>query len=111
MIFLQKSLPSVELLADGLDDVIGMAVGLGEDEGLGHFGAAREDLGQVVAEGADDGADLVGVDDEAVQLGVGVDFVLVLLLPSVSCGLGVSRFSTRCLARVGCRHGGDSRSR
>ena len=34
-----------ELLAQDLDDVLGVVVVLGEDQGLGHFGAAGEDVG------------------------------------------------------------------
>ena len=61
-----------EFLAHDLDDVLGVGVVLGEDEGLGHLGAAGEDFGeQLVAEGADDGADLVRGDHVAVEL-VGV---------------------------------------
>ena len=48
--------------------------------------AAGEDLRQLVAEGADDGADLVGVDHVAVELRGGVGFVLVLLLPALRAG-------------------------
>ena len=58
-----------ELLADDLHDVLGVAVVLGEDQRLGHLGAAGEDLGEeLVAEGADDGADLVVGDHVAVEL-------------------------------------------
>ena len=64
MIFWQKALPRAELLADDLDDVLGVAVVLGEDEGLGHLGAAGEDVGeQPVAERLDDEPDLVLGDD------------------------------------------------
>ena len=42
-----------ELLAHDFDDVFGVGVVLGEDEGLGHLGAAGKDFGeQLVAEGA-----------------------------------------------------------
>ena len=57
-----------ELLADDLDDVLGVAVVLGEDQRLGHLGAAGEDLReQLVAERADDEPDLVLGDDVAVE--------------------------------------------
>ena len=69
-----------------------MAVGLGEDEGLGHFFAAGEDGRQVVAEGADDGADLVRVDDVAVELGGGVGGVFVLLFPAFFAGQALALF-------------------
>ena len=81
-----------EFLADDLDDVVGVRIGLGEDERLGHFvgavggGAFGENGRQLVAEGADDGADLRGVDDVAVEFLRGVDGVLVLLLPAFGAG-------------------------
>lgn len=81
-----------ELLAHDLDDVVGMGVGLGEDEGLGDFvfallvGAVGEDDGELVAEGADDGENLRGVDDVLVELLGGVGFVFVLLLPALTAG-------------------------
>jgi hypothetical protein len=62
-----------------------VAVGLGEDQGLGNFLTPRKNLRQLVTEGADDGADLVGVDDVAVELGGGISFVFVLLLPAFFC--------------------------
>ena len=51
-----------------LDDVVGVAVGLGEDQGLGHFLAAWKYLGQTVSEGLDDRSDLAGIDDVPIQL-------------------------------------------
>ena len=68
-----------------------MAVVLGEDQGLGHFRAAGEDLGEeLVLEGADDGADLVGGDDVAVELVGVVGEVFVQLLPADAAGLPVA---------------------
>ena len=52
--------------------VLGVQVGLGEDERLGDLGAAGEDLRQPVAEGADHEPDLLGVDDVAVELAGGI---------------------------------------
>ena len=81
-----------EFLADDLDDVVGVGIGLGEDERLGHFvgavrgGALGENGRQLVAEGADDGADLRGIDDLAVKFLGGVGLVLVLLLPAFGTG-------------------------
>ena len=72
-----------ELLAHGLDDVVGVAVGLGEDQRLGNLLAAREDLRQLAAEGADYGADLVRIHYRAVQLLGAVCLVLVLDLPAL----------------------------
>ena len=81
-----EGVPLAELLADDLDDVVGVAVGLGEDEGLGDLGAAGENLGEFLAEGSDDGADLVRHDDAIVELFGGVGLVLVLLLPATAAG-------------------------
>ena len=75
-----------ELLAEDFDDVLGVGVVLGEDEGLGHLGAAGKDLGEeLVAEGFDDGADLVRGDDVAVELVGIVGEVVVELLPALLC--------------------------
>src|SRR5690606_37184059 len=90
--FFAESVPLAELVADDLDDVVGVGVGLGEDEGFGDLvgavgvGAVGEDFGELVAEGFDDGADLGGVDDVAVEFFGGVGFVLVLLLPAFGAG-------------------------
>jgi len=42
-----------------MHNVLSMGVILGEDEGLGDFGAAWEDFRDFLLEGADDGANLV----------------------------------------------------
>ena len=97
--FLAEGIAFAEFLAHGVDDVVGVAVGLGEDQGLGDFLTAGEDGRQVVAEGADDGADLVRVDDVAVKLGGGVGGVFVLLLPTFF-RVRRSRFSTCCSAAM-----------
>ena len=76
-----------ELLPDRLDDVVGVAVRLGEDQGLGKLAPAGEDVGPLVAEGPDDCADLVGIDDRAVQLGCAVVLPLLLDFPSAGPGL------------------------
>lgn len=83
---LAEGIAFAELFTDGLDDVVGVAVGLGEDESLGHFLPAREDFRQLVAESADDGANLVRIDDGTVQLGSGVGFVFILLFPAFLAG-------------------------
>jgi hypothetical protein len=65
---LAEVVPLAELLADDLDDVVGVVVGLREYKRLGHFAATGEYLGQFVAEGADDSTNLVEVDDVTVKL-------------------------------------------
>ncbi len=72
-----------EFLAHGLDDVVGVAVGLGENKRLRDFGAAGEYLRPLVAEGADDSANLVGVDDVAIKLLGGIGDILILNLPAL----------------------------
>ncbi len=73
-----------ELLAEDFDDVFRVGVVLGEDEGLGHLGAAGKDLGEeLVLEGFDDGADLVRGDHVAVELVGIVGEVVVQLFPSL----------------------------
>ena len=42
-----------KLFADDLDNVVGMAVGLGEDQGFGDFIRVGEDFGESVPEGSD----------------------------------------------------------
>ena len=85
-----------ELLPDGLDDVVRVAVGLGEDQGLGKLLSAGKYLRPIVTEGANDGAYLVGVHDRAVELRGGVDSWLVWT--SQARAVCRSRFSTSCSA-------------
>lgn len=69
-----------------------MGVCLGEDEGLGNLVVSIfiktiwEDGGEHVSEGLDDGADLGGVDDVAIELLGGICLVLVLLFPAFLTG-------------------------
>ncbi len=73
-----------ELLAEDFDDVLRVGIVLGEDEGLGHLGAAGKDLGEeLVLEGFDDGADLVRGDHVAVELVGIVGEILVEPLPAL----------------------------
>ena len=70
-----------------MHDVFGVAVVLGEDQRLGHLGAAGEDLGgQLVAEGAHERADLVHGHHVAVELVGVVGEVFVELLPAHLAG-------------------------
>src|SRR5690554_1116838 len=72
-----------KLLAHGVDDVVGVAVGLGEDQGFGYFLPARKDSRQAVAEGADDRTDLIRVDDIPVELFAGIGLILILGFPAL----------------------------
>ena len=58
-----------------------MAVGFGEDKGLGHFISSGEQGRQCVAKGADDVADLAWIDDVTVELGGCIGDIFVKLLP------------------------------
>ena len=74
-----------ELLADDPHDVLGVQVGLGEDQRLRNLGAAGEDFRQLVLERADHQPNLVLGHHVAVELigGVGqvvVEFLVLLLL-------------------------------
>ena len=80
-----------EFFANDLDDIFGVAVVLGEDERLRHFGAAGKDFSEeLVPVGPNDGADLIRGDDVAVEL-VGFVFELfVQLLPAHGAGRPVA---------------------
>ena len=79
-----------KLLPDDLNDIIRMAVGLGEDQRLGHFAAMREKLReQVVPERSDHGTDLAGIHNVPIQLCRGIDQVFVHLFPALCAGQAV----------------------
>ena len=78
-------------LAHDVDDVVGVAVGLGEDQGLGRFLAGGEDLRlHGGLHGLDHLADLAGVDDGAIQFLAGVGGVFLGLGPALLAGLAVA---------------------
>ena len=79
---LAKLVALAELLAHRLDDVVGVAVVLGEDQRFGSLAAARKDIRLLVTEGADHGAYLIRVHDRAVQLLGAVGVVIVLGIPA-----------------------------
>ena len=82
---------AAELLAHDLDDVVGVGVVLGEDQGLRHLGAAGEDLGEEpVAERPHHGADLVAGHDRAIECLGPVGDVLVELLPAAAARLAIA---------------------
>ena len=101
-----------ELLAKDFDDIFGVGVVLGEDQGLGHFGAAGKDFGEeLVLEGSDDGADLVRGDHVAVEL-VGIVGEVVIKFPIVFAGCGGRDLARRSPPRPlepACGDGGAMR--
>jgi len=85
--FLAKVVALAELLADDLDDVVGVAVIAGEYQCLGDFGAAGEDIGEeLLAKLADDGADLVRGDHVAIEIVGGVGEVGIEELGTAGAG-------------------------
>ena len=78
-------------LAKQIDDVVGVAVGFGEDEGLRGFFAGRENL---CLHGSFHGlnhlADLADVDHGAVEFFAGVGGVLFGFAPPLFAGLPVA---------------------
>ena len=84
--------PFAEFGAHNLNDVVGVAVGLGKYQGLGHFLSVGEDIFQIVAKGADHRANLIRVDDRPVELVRAVGLVLVLLLPAFGARLPLPLF-------------------
>ena len=78
-------------LAHGLDDVVGMAVGLGKNQGFGRFAPGGEDrcLHRPL-HGFDHQPDLVRVDDRAVQLSGAVGPVFIGFGPTLFAGLAVA---------------------
>ena len=71
-------------LAANVDDVLGVGIVLGEDEGLGNECAAWKEFGeQGIFERLKHGADLGRHNDGAVQFGRGIGEVFVELLPAL----------------------------
>ena len=72
-----------KLLTDDLDDIVGMAVGLGEYQRFRDFLAAREQRRlPIIPERADNGADMAWIDDVPVELRRRIIHILVKLLPA-----------------------------
>ncbi len=74
------------MMSSAWESVLAKIEGLGDLVVALRVGAVGEDLGELVAEGLDDGADLGGVDDVAVERFGGVFFILVLLFPAFGAG-------------------------
>ena len=89
--FLAEVVAAAEFVADDFDDVVGVAVVFGEDERLGNVAASGEDFRrELVAEGADNGADLIVGNDVTVELVGAIGEVLVELLPANPAALAVA---------------------
>ena len=81
-----------EDLADDADDLFGVVIVFGEDQGLGHplTGAAAEEIdAELVAETLEDGPDLVGDGDGAVEVVGAVGEIGVELLIAQLAGATV----------------------
>ena len=77
-----KGVAFVKFLAHDLNDIIGVAVGLGKNQRLGHFVPMREDFRQVVFERPDDRANLAGVHHFIIEFFRRIGQVFVQLLPA-----------------------------
>ena len=76
-----------ELFAHHFDDVVGVAVVFGKNQGFWHFLTIRENYRQVVTECPDNGADLAWIDNIPVELFGSIVFIAILLLPAfAACG-------------------------
>ena len=76
-----------ELFTHHFDDVVGVAVVFGKNQGFWHFLTIRENYRQVVTECPDNGADLAWIDNIPVELFGGIVFIAILLLPAfAACG-------------------------
>src|SRR5207245_6161354 len=94
-----------ELLAENADDVFGMAIVFGKDQGLRDFAAARENLNEeAFLESASDQANLILRHNRPVEFLGAVFKILVGLLPSHFAG------SALALAHKNFRSGLDFRA-
>ena len=85
--FFAKFVALPELFPHHFDDVVGVAVVFGKNQGFGHFLTIWEHYGQMVAEGTDNSTDLAWIDNISVELLGGIVFIAILLLPAfAACG-------------------------
>ncbi len=90
-----------EDLPDEVDDVFGVAVVFGEDEGFGDEGAAGEEVGEEgVFECGEDGADLGRDDDAAVEFFGGEGEVIVEPFPAEAACFFVAAVDVEALFHV-----------
>ena len=99
---LRKLVAAAKLYAQNFDDLFGVGVILGKDQGLGQLDAGGEHVGlPAVAQGADHGADLVVRLHGAVQL-FRLVFKVVVQLPSgFAAGGFVLRFQPKAFVHLG----------
>ena len=94
--FLAELVAFAELFAEDLHNIIGVGVVFGEDQGFGNMGAVRKNLGEeLVAEGADHRADLVGNHHIAVQLAAAIGKLLVEQFGTAGAGEAVALFDVK----------------
>ena len=81
-----------EFFPHNLNNVVCVAVGFGKDQCFGHFEFAffiesfGKHLRQMLFEGADDGPNLIGVDDFVVELCLGINNGFIQLPPAFFAG-------------------------
>jgi hypothetical protein len=99
---LRELVAAAKLFAQDFDNLFGVVVVFGKDEGLGQLGAGGEHVGvPAVAQGAHHGADLVGRLHGAVQL-FGLVFKVVVQLPGgLAAGGFVLRFQPVAFVDLG----------
>ena len=85
--FFAKFVALPELFPHHFDDVVGVAVVFGKNQGFGHFLTIWEYHRQLVAERPNNGADLAWIDNIPVELLGGIGLIAILLLPAfTACG-------------------------
>ena len=85
--FFAKFVALPELFPHHFDDVVGVAVVFGKNQGFGYFLTIWEHYGQMVAERTDNGADLAWIDNISIKLFGSIVFIAILLLPAfTACG-------------------------
>ena len=92
MIFFAEVVAFAKLFPHNLDDVVRMAVGLGENQGFGNFEfavfihAVREHGWKFIFVSTDNIANLAGIDHIPVELGAGIIVIFIQPLPTFSAG-------------------------
>ena len=90
-----------EDFAAKVDDVLGVGVVFAKDEGLRDKRATGEKLGERIAEGLQDGADLIFHHDRAIEFLGGEGEVVVELFPPELAGLLLAAIDVETVNTVG----------